>query len=243
MLKIGHRGWRGNFPENSIIGIREAIAIGVDGIEIDVVVNGNSEVVVSHEPWMNPEICTPAGVQHNIYKLSQAEIEQYDCGSKIHPDFPFQKGIRCSKPLLTDVLRIVPPSIQLFIEIKSAPEGDKKFHPEPEQYVRLITCELDDLHTNNFYLMSFDQRIISEIKNHTPDIQTIYLFEEKPKNLPVTDCVGPFHQLVSPEFVARYKQNGYKVFTWTVNELKDIERCVESEVDGMISDYPNRLFF
>lgn len=54
----GHRGCRGLFPENTIPAFLHALNLGVDVLELDVVVTGDGYVLVSHEPWMNPEICT-----------------------------------------------------------------------------------------------------------------------------------------------------------------------------------------
>jgi glycerophosphoryl diester phosphodiesterase len=57
MLIIGHRGCRGLFPENSIKAFKEAISLGVNAIELDVVVSEDREIVVSHEPFMSQTYC------------------------------------------------------------------------------------------------------------------------------------------------------------------------------------------
>jgi glycerophosphoryl diester phosphodiesterase len=71
----GHRGCRGNFPENSIIAFQEALKMGADGIELDIVVNAEKQLVISHEPYFKKEFClTPDKKaienekEFNIYK-------------------------------------------------------------------------------------------------------------------------------------------------------------------------------
>ena len=79
----GHRGARGLFPENTITSFIEAIKLGVDTLEMDVVISKDSQIVVSHEAWMNDAFCNrPDGKEveanskekYNLYKMTYAEI-------------------------------------------------------------------------------------------------------------------------------------------------------------------------
>ena len=95
IMVIGHRGCRGVLPENTIVGFQRAIEDGADGIEWDVVVNADGQLVISHEPYFHNNFCLdPKGntIQdeslYNIYRMTQAEIEGFDCGSKFHKNFP-----------------------------------------------------------------------------------------------------------------------------------------------------------
>ncbi|HSZ26331.1 MAG TPA: glycerophosphodiester phosphodiesterase family protein, partial [Cytophagaceae bacterium] len=99
-FKTGHRGCRGIYPENTLEGFRRAIDLGINSLELDVVVSKDRQLVVSHEPYMNPEIClkpdgseiTPSEEkQYNLYTMTYEEIKKFDCGLKIHPRFPNQK--------------------------------------------------------------------------------------------------------------------------------------------------------
>ena len=81
---FGHRGCRGLLAENSIEGFSKAIILGADGIELDVVVNKNGQLVISHEPYFQSEFCTGPNNEeistekaHNIYEMSQEEIENF----------------------------------------------------------------------------------------------------------------------------------------------------------------------
>jgi len=93
----GHRGARGLKPENTIPAFLVALDSGVTTIEMDVVITKDKRVILSHEPWMEPDICSKPdgssiskseGPKLNIYKMTYDEVKQYDCGSKPNKKFP-----------------------------------------------------------------------------------------------------------------------------------------------------------
>ena len=152
----GHRGCRAILPENTIPGFLKAIDTGVDVIEMDTIISQDNLVVVSHDPWLNPEICTgPNGEnitsieeameKYDLYHMPYSQISACNCGH-LHPKFPMQTPFPISKPLLSDVIDSVERYIQtnnkrrvLYnIETKSKPERDGKFNP-PIQKVRSNT--------------------------------------------------------------------------------------------------------
>nr|MDQ3102063.1 glycerophosphodiester phosphodiesterase [Bacteroidota bacterium] len=109
----GHRGSRGTLPENSIPGFLRAIEVGCDFVELDVVLTKDVQVVISHEPWMEPSLCstpdgkrigTDQGKQHNIYEMTLAEVQRYDCGSIPQPRFPEQEQMSAFKPSLRELV-------------------------------------------------------------------------------------------------------------------------------------------
>ena len=71
----GHRGFRGLYPENSVIGFKKSIDIGVNTIELDVVISKDYRVVVSHEPWISSHICVDGNlnqIKEDIYIFSNS---------------------------------------------------------------------------------------------------------------------------------------------------------------------------
>lgn len=77
---IGHRGAMELLPENTIPGFKKAVELGVDGIELDVAISGDEQVVVSHEPWFRHDIClTPEG--DSIEKETQKDHLIYNMNS------------------------------------------------------------------------------------------------------------------------------------------------------------------
>jgi len=159
----GHRGARGLFPENTITAFIEAVKLGVDYLEMDIVISKDNKVVVSHEAWMNSDFCTgPDGKEiekssqenYNLYKMNYSEIVRYDCGKRGNKEFPTQQSIPEHKPLLWEVVTKVDaftnannlPPVNFNIEIKSEMPDYNIFNPKPEIFVSLVLLELKKLH-------------------------------------------------------------------------------------------------
>ena len=109
----GHRGARGLMPENTVPSFIHALTLGVTTLELDVVVSRDSQVVVSHEPFLSSTIClSPDGKaipveeekRYNLYQMDYDDIRRADCGSKGNPRFPEQRKMAVAKPLLTEVI-------------------------------------------------------------------------------------------------------------------------------------------
>jgi len=244
MKIIGHRGWQGIYPENTIIGIEKAIELGVDGIEIDVVVNGEMQLILSHEPWMNEEICEPGGKEFNLFQMTQVEIMKHDCGLKKN-HFEHQLKIKSTKPLFEEVRKTINWSgVQLFLEIKSHPDGDGLYHPHPAAYAQIVTKELESFNIpSSVFVMSFDPRILAEIQKLDASIKTVFLIEnESPMPNLHLHAIAPHYKIINNENVSEWRTKDLQIFCWTVNDLTDIRKCANLDIDAVISDYPNRLF-
>lgn len=265
MKIIGHRGFRGLYPENTLIAFIEAVKLGVDAIELDVVMSGDGKVVVSHEPFMSQITCLkPNGYelvdvddkQFNLYQMSYAEIKQFDCGLKANQKFSDQKSIATYKPLLSETIEVsdayakrISSSITYIIEIKSDAEFYEKFYPKPFEYVKTIFETLDKYSIyDRVVLKSFDVHVLNEINKQRPTQKTSLLInrdesiEEKLKQLKFTpEILGVYFKLLTKDVVLHYKKNGFFVNAWTVNSVKSLQRVMAYGVDGIITDYPNRL--
>lgn len=261
----GHRGARGLYPENSIPGFVAALDYQLVTLEMDVVISGDSQVVVSHEPWMNADICqAPEGEDIttdqerllNLFEMDYQEIAQYDCGSLGNPNFPEQQKISMSKPLLSEVIDSVEENItrrQLLylgysIELKSSPEGDSLYHPAPETFVSLVHDLIDKrLDWRRVVIQSFDLRILQEWHRRYPETNLVYLIEsgtdinENLEKLGFTPAIySPNYELLTEEDVKEIHDRGMKVVPWTVNEPGDMKRLAAWGVDAIITDYPDR---
>lgn len=262
----GHRGVRGLYPENTIAAFLEAIELGVNTIEMDVVISKDEQVVVSHEPWMNDLFCTkPDGdaveinsqEKYNLYQMNYAEIATFDCGKNGNPEFPSQQKIPAHKPLLHDVIKTVEtylkenklPPINYNIEIKSEPGHDEIFQPDPKTFVQILYKELKK-HTclNRIYLQSFDVRILQEIKSKDPKMKLALLVENEESleiNLKLLgfkpEIYSPYFYFVNKDLVADLKKQKIQLIPWTVNEVDDMKNLINLGVDGIITDYPDRL--
>jgi len=261
----GHRGARGLYPENTITSFIEAVNLGVNTLEMDVVISKDLQVVVSHEPWMNEIFCTrPDGKEveanskekYNLYKMTYAEIATYDCGIRGNIEFPLQEAVSERKPLLSEVIEKVEayisenglPPVKYNIEIKSEEGGDGIFNPAPKKFVELVYAEVKK--QNIIYrinLQSFDVRILQEIKKIDTSISISLLvenedgFEINMKRLGfVPTTYSPDFNLVTEELVKSVRDKKMKLIPWTVNETKDMKRMIAMGVDGIITDYPDR---
>jgi glycerophosphoryl diester phosphodiesterase len=262
----GHRGCRGLMPENTLPAFLRAVDIGVTTLEMDVVISRDNQVVVSHEPFMSHEICQDMEgreitaineEKYNLYQMTFEEIEAFDCGSKVHPRFPDQEKIPAFKPLLRAVIDSVEvylqenklPLVRYNIETKSSLSGDGIFHPEPEVFVDLLVAVLREKKIlDRCTIQSFDVRTLQVANKKYPDIPLVLLVENQEgleanlQRLGFTpEAYSPHFQLVDQPLIDACHAQGMKVIPWTVNERKDINRMIELRVDGIISDYPDRV--
>lgn len=258
----GHRGCRGLLPENSLPAFEKAIELGVTTLELDIGITKDKEVIVSHEPFISRFICfNPEGneipeemdMKHNLYQMTHNEIKQFDCGSKFHPDYPEQQKLKTYKPLLSEVFQMtkrINSEIKFNIEIKSKPEYYGIYTPHPEEYVEIVLNEIKESELfSQVNLQSFDLVILEEIKKQSPQMPVALLIDEdetiasKLEKLSYKpEIISPYFKLLSShELIMNYQEKGYKIIPWTVNEEQDMIKLLRWNVDGIITDYPDKL--
>lgn len=262
---IGHRGATGLVPENTIPGFKKALEYGVDGIELDVVIAGDDQVVISHEPWFRHDIClTPEGdsldeesqMEHLIYEMTYEEIAQYDCGSVQRPGYPDQQTQFLSKPLMKDALREVESfrkdhdyaPVDYNVEIKSNAAWDNKLQPEPDETAKIVYDELQAIGLlDRIKILAFDERILNAMNEIDSTLTQVYLISGSESDISANlaklnftpDVYAPAYSLVDSILVERVRAEGMRIFTWTVNDYNEMIRLIDLGVDGIISDYPN----
>ncbi len=263
----GHRGCRGLLPENTVQAFLKALEFPqVTTLELDVAVSKNHELIVSHEPWMSEGICTKPDGSHvskseamslKIYGMTYDEIKQFDCGSRGNSRFPEQQPMKVHKPSLEDVVQAVRQYCaannrtmpRFNIEIKSHPDGDGIFTPKIEDFAKLVVAELNRLKINELTcVQSFDTRAIQAVKRLAPALTIAFLVENKDgyeKNLQLLgfqpNIYSADHQLLRKKDVKALHKMGIKVIPWTVNDVKSMKKLRRWKVDGIITDYPNRI--
>lgn len=262
----GHRGSRGLMPENTIPAMHKAIDLGVTTLEMDVVISKDKKVVLSHDPYFNPDITTtPQGntllreeaTKLLLYGMNYDSIRKYDVGLKPHPSFPRQQKIAVSKPLLSDLIRSCEfyaqannkNSLWYNIETKTKPSGDGTHHPSPDAFVDLLVAVIrNEGIAGRTVIQSFDDRTLQELHKKYPSIKTSLLiegtdkrtFEEQLKDLGFVPTVySPHYSLVTTQLVNACHAKGIKIIPWTINTKAEIERIKSLGVDGIITDYPD----
>src|SRR6266481_59544 len=135
----GHRGARAMRPENTIPAFEYAIAAGADVLELDMSVTRDNVVVVSHDPYLEPPICTGPAPRAAIRQLTLAEVKQWDCGVKQNPAFPKQHTVPGTRiPALDEVFALAPKGkFEFNIETKIFAEHPE-LTPPPEEFARLV---------------------------------------------------------------------------------------------------------
>jgi len=191
MVIIGHRGAAGLAPENTISAFKRACEIGVDAVELDVLLTADNKIVVHHDFSLKPEIVrTPQGEWLNlpgpaIKDLALAELKAYDVGrlkpntrySRRYPQQQPADGERI--PTLGEVIALLKtkcnPATQLWVEIKTNPEKPD-LTPMPEKVVDTVVKFLQQ---QGFFrrvrILSFDWRVLVHVQKIAPDLPTVYL--------------------------------------------------------------------
>lgn len=257
----GHRGCRGYYPENSLSAFKHAISLGVDAIELDVVISQDKKVIIAHEPYMPADLClTPDDKRisaaeeksYNLYKMSAAEIARWSYGTLEYEKFPQQKKVKSHRLELAEMMRLLDETTldyhpQLTIELKSHPNGDDLFHPKPNQYAAMILQAIDQLPEHwPVALQSFDLRIIKALDALQSPFPLIVLNDNKKLEIEdicddlkfVPEGYGLHHTLIDEETVEACLSLGVELSAWTVNDLKETERLFGLGVRNIITDYP-----
>jgi glycerophosphoryl diester phosphodiesterase len=261
----GHRGCRGLMPENTLPGFMKAVELGVTTLEMDVVISGDGMIVVSHEPWMSGDICTAPGGKlitkenertFNLYKMTYAEIQGFDCGMKVNPKFPNQQKIQVVKPTLKMAVRMVRsfaednkyPQPRFNIEIKSDPKDYNVYQPEPAKFVEMVVTEIKRLGIEDITtIQSFDPAVLEELNKVAGHKYKISYLVESGKKLSKNlekltfkpDIYSPDFSLVTEAMVADCHKQGIKIIPWTINTKADMDRLKAWGIDGGITDFPD----
>lgn len=262
----GHRGCRGYLPENTIPAFYKAIDMGCHFLEMDVVVTKDKEVLISHEPWLNHEICLAPNDQvlhsqnekeYNLYEMTYKQIKQIDCGSIGHPRFPQQQPMRTYKPSLRDVIDCMEAytqqngllPINYNIEVKRDPQNDGTYHPDGLEFSTLVINVLKEKNVlQRSIFQTFDMECMQIAHQMAPELTLSFLVDNKndiAQNITelgfFPPIYGPYFKQIDQEMMSYANTNNIKIIPWTVNEKADIHRLIKMGVAGLISDYPDRV--
>jgi glycerophosphoryl diester phosphodiesterase len=224
-LIIGHRGAMGHETENTLASIEKAMELGVDMIEIDVFRISSGEIVVFHDERV--ERLTNGGGRIEDYNIFDMKKLILDGGHSI--------------PQLQDVLRLIDANVPLNIELKGAGTADR---------VNFITdyyVEKYGWQPGQFLISSFDWDELRAFRAQDADSRIAVLTDGDPlKALDVArelkaEAINPSAAGVTAENVAAIHEAGFKVYVWTVNETVEFEALREMGVDGIFTDYPDRM--
>lgn len=260
----GHRGARGLLPENTVPSFIKALELGVTTLEMDLVVSRDSVLVVSHEPWFNPDISShPDGSpvlpeeakMLNLFLMDYSEIQSFDVGKRGNPRFPDQSPMTVYKPTLAEVVASAEkwlsenekPSVWYNIETKSDPREYDSYYPQPDTFAELLVNEIFRLGiADRTVIQSFDPNTLIAVRKLEPRIHLALLVENQDdvaQNLDrlgfVPEIYSPYYQFVDSAMVTEVHSKNMRLIPWTINDTTEIHRLLGLGVDGIISDYPN----
>jgi glycerophosphoryl diester phosphodiesterase len=246
-LVIAHRGGAGLWPENTMHAFTRAAAMGVDVLEMDVQVTADGVLVVMHDPTLGR---TTNG-NGPVNGRTLMEVKRLDAAYNWSPDggqsFPL-RGRGLSVPTLQEVFAAFP---------------EMRFNIEPKQeqpsLVRPL-CRMIRDHgmTNRVLVGSFSSRILEEVRLECAEVATSASTAEvrrfmamnaaRPQEAhwpSVQALQVPVYsggaQVLTRQFVRAAHGHNLEVHAWTVNETEEMKRLLDLGVDGIITDYPDRL--
>lgn len=225
VLRIGHRGAKGYLAENTIASIQKALTFNVDGVEIDVHRCKSGELVVFHDYTLDR--LTNGSGEISKHTLQELKI------LKVANEYTI--------PTLIEVLDCINKQCFLNIELKGKNTA-KETASIIKNYVNTRDWEY-----NNFIVSSFQHRELEAVFNINKNILLAVLTKANLEeavafgNTINAIAIHANYALLSENNVKKTKALGYKINTWTVNDFKTIARMKQYKVDGIISDFPDRV--
>ena len=247
VLVLAHRGGRGLWPENTLYAFRHARDMGVDVLDMDVHYLKDGHFAVIHDDVLQH---TTNG-SGNVIDFSLAGLQKLDAGYRWTADngrsFPYRdKGIRI--PSLSEVFNEFP-GYRMNIEIKRSKHGaTEKLCNMIRQY------KLDE----QVVIASFSDDVMQEFRQVCPGVATAAatgearlfvilnmlhlgrLYHPQTETMQMPGYLGD-HVLVDRRFVKTAHAHGMQVYAWTIDDPAQMQLMIKSGVDGIITDYPDRL--
>jgi glycerophosphoryl diester phosphodiesterase len=225
VLRIGHRGAAGYEPENTIRSFARAVSLGVDMVELDVHICASGELVVIHDESVDR---TTDG-QGRVADLTLHELKSLDAG-------------KCEMiPTLEEVFSAMRGHVGINVELKGIGTA------EPVNSFLTTLAQNCEWSTVNVLVTSFDWKMISRMREFSRDTRLGLLAHEDVEEALTTACelsvysINPFHARIDRDYVNRSHNAGLMVYPWTVNQPVDIRRVSGLGVDGIISDFPDKI--
>lgn len=232
-LNIAHRGFSGEYPENTMTAFENAVAEKCDGIETDVQFTKDGEMVLCHDELLE-RTTNGNGLLAN-YTFNELR--------KLNASANFRNKCKNEKiPTLKELLDLAKESgIMLNLELKNS----------VIEYKGLEEKVIDMIHSyglsDKVIISSFNHNSVKKCKEISPEIQCGILYVSVlhdagfyAKSLGANACHPNFYTL-KPYIVEEIKKNGMKINTWTVNEEEYMKMMIDMGIEGIITNYPNLL--
>lgn len=229
MHKIAHRGASAHYPENTLLAFRKAIEMGADAVECDVYLCASGDVVIFHDRTLK----RTTGSSGYIARTKLKDLKKLDAGS----------GEKI--PTLVELLDTLTPKSTVFIEIKATAAAK----PTAEIITDFATRK--KIPYERMPVISFKPQHLTLVKSVNKNICVGLTPPERASALSAAFIkravaagmwsVNPGIKVLNKDFVKAAHVAGLNVFTWTANNAADIKKAYALGVDGIMSDYPEKL--
>ncbi len=231
MLIIAHRGASGNAPENTLAAFRKAVALGATFIETDLQLSRDARFVAIHDATVN-RTTNGHGAVHD---MTLADLRKLDAGSWFGSEFAGERI-----PTLEEILEFSKKNdVVFYLEIKPGAAWGGEH--------ALIGALRDSGEIPRAVVISFDAAIVLNLRKIEPTLMTGLLYDGQIEN-PLEKAVeigarqlAIRGDLVTPALIAQAKKKDLQVVCWTVNHPAHMRMLAAAGVDGIMSDYPDRL--
>lgn len=256
-LRTGHRGARGLAPENTMVGFRRAVEIGVDVLELDVRLTRDGEVVVMHDATVDRTTDWAGPGPGVVAELPLARLGELDAGHAFTPDgggtFPFRgQGVRI--PRLAEVLEAFPDHV-VTIELKRG---------TPVEVVGRTVAIVRELAATRVIMASEDHALLQAARRQAPELVTSFsgrevrdfyllsraclatlFFRSRGRVMQMPLWSDHDHdrglRLVHPGLLVAAHARGLLVHVWTINDPATMRELIDMGVDGITTDRPDVL--
>ncbi|MFA6908496.1 MAG: glycerophosphodiester phosphodiesterase family protein [Patescibacteria group bacterium] len=225
MIVIGHRGACGYEPENTLRSFQKALDLGVDMIELDVQVCKTGELVVIHDSTVDRTTDGHGRISDLPYKTIRS--------LHITPDEHI--------PLLSEVFDLIHKKIQINIELKGVGTA------RPTADIIRAYVSHKGWSWDHFLVSSFSRKRLKEFHHILPEVRiapvytTTFFFPILRAKWMGAYAINPNFRTVTKRFITKAHASGLNLFVWTVNEPQDIKNTQALDVDGIISNFPDRI--
>jgi glycerophosphoryl diester phosphodiesterase len=231
MLAIAHRGASGYAPENTFAAFRKALAMGAGFVETDLQLSRDARFVAIHDATVNR---TTNG-QGAVHDLTLADLRKLDAGSWFGSEFAGERI-----PTLEEILEFAKKhDVVFYLELKPFGSWGGEH--------ALISALRESGEIARSVVISFDPGTLAAIRKIEPTLMTGLLFDgqiteplEKAQEIGARQ-IAVRGDLVTPRLLKEARSRDLQVVCWTVNHPAHMRLLVEAGVDGLISDYPDRL--
>lgn len=233
IINFAHRGASGYRPENTMLAFEHAIELGATGIETDVQLTADGVPVLIHDE----SLLRTTGVNNYVKDMHYDDMKRLDAGSWFNPQFK-----EATIPTLEELL-LLAQTHQLIINIEL--KNGLVFYPDLEERVIALIDKYD--YSDNVIISSFNHYSLKKVHELKPTIKTGILYMEgiyEPwhyaKGIGATKLHAPYYAAY-PEWIKQAAEHGCHYNVFTVNDEKQMQALIHAGVEGIITDFPDKL--